>query len=54
MMYAFLIFYGLLISSVSGWFFYNAYTGSKKNRLLAGIKWGIVIGIISVLAAIGA
>lgn len=53
MLYAFLVFYGLLTGYVSGWFFYMACMGSKKDRLRAGIMWGIGIGIISVLAAIG-
>lgn len=53
MLYAFLVFYGLLTGYVSGWFFYMACMGSKKDRLCAGIMWGIGIGIISVIAAIG-
>ena len=54
MMYAFSICYGLLVGSVSGWFFYNACMGPKKDRLRAGIMWGVGMGIIAVLGAIGA
>lgn len=45
--------YAGLVGSVSGWFFYNACAGSKKDRLRAGIMWGVGIAIISVFAAFG-
>lgn len=45
--------YAGLVGSVSGWFFYMACMGSKKDRLRAGVMWGVGIAIISVLAAFG-
>lgn len=45
--------YASLVGYVSGWFFYRACMGSKKDRLRAGIMWGVGIAIISVLAAFG-
>ena len=53
MMYVLGAMYTILGGSVAGWFFYNACAGSKKDRLLAGIMWGVSIAIISVLAAFG-
>lgn len=45
--------YAGLVGSVGGWFFYHACIGSKKDRLRAGIMWGVGIAIIAVLAAFG-
>jgi hypothetical protein len=53
MMYVIGAMYAILVGSVTGWFFYNACAGSKKDRLCAGIMWGMGIAIISVLAAFG-
>ena len=53
MMYVFATMWGVLAGGVSGWYFYNACAGSKKDRLRAGIIAGIGIGIISALASIG-
>ena len=53
MMYVLAIMWGVLAGYVSGWYFYNACAGSKKDRLQAGIIAGIGIGIISALASIG-
>lgn len=53
MLYVFLVFYGLLTGGVSGWMMYNACAGSKKDRLRAGIMWGVGIGFICVICAIG-
>ena len=53
MMYVIGAMYAVLVGSVAGWFFYNACVGSKKDRLYAGIMWGVGIAIISVLAAFG-
>jgi hypothetical protein len=53
MMYVLGVMYAILVGSVAGWFFYNACAGSKKDRLCAGIMWGVSIAIISVLAAFG-
>ena len=53
MEYVFGLLYAGLVGSVSGWFFYMACMGSKKDRLRAGIMWGVSIAIISVLAAFG-
>ena len=53
MMYVLGAMYAILVGSVAGWFFYNACVGSKKDRLRAGIMWGVGIAIISVLAAFG-
>lgn len=53
MEYVFGVLYASLVGSVSGWFFYMACMGSKKDRLRAGIMWGVGIAIISVLAAFG-
>lgn len=53
MMYVLGAMYAILVGLVAGWFFYNACAGSKKDRLLAGIMWGVGIAFISVLAAFG-
>lgn len=53
MEYVFGLLYASLVGYVSGWFFYMACMGSKKDRLRAGIMWGVGIAIISVLAAFG-
>ncbi len=53
MMYVLGAMYAVLVGSVTGWFFYNACAGSKKDRLCAGIMWGVGVAIISVLAAFG-
>ena len=45
--------YAMLMGFVSGWFIYNACAGPKKDRLRAGIAWGVGIAIISILAAFG-
>lgn len=47
------IIYAGLVGSVSGWFFYHVCIGSKKDRLCAGIMWGVGIAIFSVLSAFG-
>ena len=49
MLYVFLVFYGLLTGGVM----YNASAGSKKDRLQTAILWGIGMGIICVICAIG-
>lgn len=53
MMYVIGAMYAALVGSVSGWFFYNACAGSKKDRLRAGIMWGVGIAVIATLAAFG-
>ena len=53
MEYVFGLLYAVLVGSVTGWYFYNACAGSKKDRLRAGIIAGIGFGIISALAAFG-
>ena len=53
MMYVLGAMCAILVGCVSGWLFYNACAGSKKDRLCAGIKWGVGVAIISVLAAFG-
>lgn len=53
MEYVFGVLYAGLVGSVSGWFFYMACMGSKKDRLRAGIMWGVGVAIISILAAFG-
>lgn len=53
MMYVLGAMYAILVGFVSGWFFYNACAGSKKDRLRAGIMWGVGIAIIATLAAFG-
>lgn len=45
--------YAILIGLVSGWIFYNACAGSKKDRLRVGIVWGVGTAIIAILAAFG-
>lgn len=46
MMYVLGIIYAVLMGSVGGWFFYNTCAGSKKDRLRAGIIWGVGIAVI--------
>lgn len=46
MMYVLSIMYAVLMGSVGGWFFYNTCAGSKKDRLRAGIIWGVGIAVI--------
>ena len=53
MMYVLGVMYAGLVGFVSGWFFYHACMGSKKDRLRAGIMWGVGIAIIATLAAFG-
>lgn len=53
MMYVLATAWGVLAGYVSGWIMYNACAGSKRDRLRAGIMWGIGIGIICALASIG-
>ena len=53
MMYVLGAMYAILVGLVSGWFFYHACMGSKKDRLRAGIMWGVGIAIITTLAAFG-
>lgn len=53
MMYVFCAMYSILVGTVAGWFFYNACAGSKKDRLRAGIIWGVGVAIISTLASFG-
>lgn len=53
MMYVLGAMYAVLVGVVTGWFFYNACAGTKKDRLRAGIMWGVGTAIISVLAAFG-
>ena len=53
MMYVLGAMYAILVGLVSGWFFYHACMGSKKDRLRAGIMWGVGIAIIATLAAFG-
>ena len=45
--------YSILIGVLGGWSFYNFCAGSKKDRLCAGINWGVGITIISILAVFG-
>lgn len=51
-MYIFLVLYGLLTGGLTGSFMYNACAGSKKDRLVTAIMWGIGMGIICVVCAI--
>lgn len=53
MKYVLIAMYAILVGSVAGWFFYNACVGSKKDRLRAGIMWGVGAAIISILSAFG-
>jgi hypothetical protein len=53
MLYAFLVFYGLLTGGVSGWFMYNASAGKKRDRVRSAILWGVGMGLICVICAIG-
>jgi hypothetical protein len=53
MMYVLGIMYAVLMGAVAGWFFYNACAGAKKDRLRAGVMWGVGIAIISALTAFG-
>lgn len=53
MIYVLIAMYAILIGSVIGWIFYNACTGSKKDRLFTGIMWGVGTAIIAALASIG-
>jgi hypothetical protein len=52
-MYVFGAIYAILMGLVSGWIFYNACAGSKKDRLRTGAIWGVGIAIIATLAAFG-
>lgn len=54
MMYVIGTIYSILIGCVSGWFFYHALIGAKKDRLHASIMWGIGLAIISFICAFGA
>ena len=53
MMYVCGAMYAILMGVVGGWAFYNICAGPKKDRLSAGILWGIGITILSVLSAFG-
>jgi ABC-type uncharacterized transport system permease subunit len=53
MMYVIGAMYAVLIGVVGGWFFYNVCVGPKKDRLRAGVIWGVGIAIIATLAAFG-
>ena len=53
MMYVFGAIYAALMGLVTGWFFYNASAGSKKDRLHASILWGVCVAILSIHAAFG-
>lgn len=53
MMYVFGAIYAVLMGSVTGWFFYRASAGPKKDRLHASILWGVIAAILSVHAAFG-
>lgn len=53
MMYVLSIMWAILAGYVSGWYMYNACAGSKRDRLRAGVMWGVGIGIICFICAIG-
>jgi hypothetical protein len=53
MMYVFGAMYAVLVGLASGWTFYEASAGPKKDRLRAGIMWGVGIAIIVALVAFG-
>ena len=53
MKYLFGLLYAGLIGFMSGWFFYKACMGFKKDRIMAGIIWGVCVAIISALATFG-
>ena len=42
----------MLAGGVSGWIMYNTCMGSKKDRMRAGIIWGVGIGIIAFICMI--
>lgn len=53
MMYVLNIMWGALAGGVSGWLFYNALMGAKKDRMRGAILWGMGIGIICFICAVG-
>lgn len=53
MKYVLGIIYSILIGILGGWSLYNFCTGSKKDRICAGINWGVGITTISILAVFG-
>jgi F0F1-type ATP synthase assembly protein I len=53
MMYVLSAMYAILVGLVSGWIFYNACAGSKKDRLRVGIIWGMGVAILAILTAFG-
>lgn len=46
--------FAILLGVAGGWFIYNSCAGSKKDRLFAGIIWGVGIAIIFILVVFGA
>ena len=46
--------YAILLGVAGGWSIYNFCAGSKKDRLFAGIIWGVGIAIIFILVVFGA
>ena len=53
MKYVLGIIYAILIGILGGWSIYNSCAGSKKDRLFAGIIWGVGIAIIFILVVFG-
>lgn len=54
MKYVLGIIYAILLGVAGGWSIYNSCAGSKKDRLFAGIIWGVGITIISIIVVFGA
>ena len=53
MKYVLGIIYAILIGILGGWSIYNSCAGSKKDRLFAGVIWGVGIAIIFILVVFG-
>jgi hypothetical protein len=53
MMYVLGAMYAMLVGLGSGWFFYNACAGSKKDRLRTSIMWGVSLAIIATFVVFG-
>ena len=54
MKYVLGIIYAILLGVAGGWSIYNFCAGSKKDRLFAGVIWGVGIAISFILVVIGA
>lgn len=54
MKYVLGIIYAILLGVAGGWSIHNSCAGSKKDRLFAGIIWGVGITIVSIFVVFGA